>query len=187
MRVDGIATPIQAYRSVLLPFLDPLVPGMSERLSSATRLSFADLLLWAVFVGDLPMAECFWHQCMHTGGPDGDPVRMALIAAQVSLRVSRVSQTEANKYADNAEQLEQWAYAPAPPFEPGDPPTSRLDRADAALASCSVTGAACSTSAARAMTRCSCSCAPHSIGPTRSCASPSTARTRTSSATATCR
>ena len=96
---------------MLLPFLDPLVPGMAERLSSATRLSFADLLIWAVCVGDpnpkpnrnprlspsltlspnpspdpkqvcvgdLPMAECFWHQCQRRG----DPVRMALLAAQV--------------------------------------------------------------------------------------------------------
>ena len=98
---------------MLLPFLEPLVPGMAERLSSATRLTFADLLIWAVCVGDpnpnpkpnrkprlspspnpspspspdpnqvcvgdLPMAECFWHQCQRRG----DPVRMALIAAQV--------------------------------------------------------------------------------------------------------
>ena len=78
---------------------------MAERLSLVTRLSFADLLIWAVCVGDLPMAECFWHQCQRRG----DPVRMALIAAQVSQRISLISQTEANKYADNAVQFEQWA------------------------------------------------------------------------------
>ena len=59
MRTEGTATPVAVYRAVLMPFFEPLVPGMDVRLASATRLSFADLLLWAVFVGDLHMAECF--------------------------------------------------------------------------------------------------------------------------------
>jgi ADP-ribose pyrophosphatase len=107
MRYDGVPTPILVYRSVLLPFLEPLVPGMHERLKTAERTSYSDLLLWAVCVGDLPMAQCFWEQLQRRG----DPVRMALLASQVSMRVSAISQTEANKYAHNAMQFEQWACA----------------------------------------------------------------------------
>ena len=125
MRSDGRQTPVLTYRQCLLPFLGPLVPGMRERLADKgvksakfpngdgflQTLSFSDLLLWAVFVGDLQLAECFWHSLLQTGSwaPKGDPVRMALIAAQASLAVSKISQTESNKYRANAEVFEQWA------------------------------------------------------------------------------
>ena len=45
-------------------------------------LSFhEDLLIWAVIVGDLEFSETLWAQC--ASEPDGDPIRLALLAAQV--------------------------------------------------------------------------------------------------------
>ena len=106
MRSDGKPTTVRTYAACLLPFLEPLIPGLHERLSRGLKfLSFSDLLFWAVVIGDLHLAECFWQQYMRRG----DPVRMALLAAQTSLNVAKVSQTETAKYVHNATVFEQWA------------------------------------------------------------------------------
>ena len=69
-----------------------------------------DLLLWATLVGDLEFAETLWAQT--ASEPDGDPIRMALLASQVSRRCAeacRRDTKEEARYFQNADKFEQWA------------------------------------------------------------------------------
>jgi hypothetical protein len=105
----GKATPIALYEQVLLPFLRDFVPGIdyalqreqqrepstranksSRALLKPTPQYFADglphLMLWAVFIGSVELARVFWQQSTK----HSDPIRMALIAAQVSKESAEV-------------------------------------------------------------------------------------------------
>ena len=69
-----------------------------------------DLLLWAVFVADIDFSEALWAQC--ASEPYGDPIRLALMAAQLSSACAlacRPDTKEQEQYQKNAEKFEQWA------------------------------------------------------------------------------
>ena len=71
------------------------------------NLSFSDLMLWAVLIGDLQLAEVFW--CALGRSNRGDPIRLALLAAQTSTRAAEVAVLQRAHYARNAEVFEGWA------------------------------------------------------------------------------
>jgi len=122
----GKPTPITLYTSVLLPFLEDFIPGISYALKREQRGAYArsksahedqkrdanyfadgvpHLMLWAVFIGSVELARVFWQQ----GTPQSDPIRLALIACQVSKEAAKMRPASAQVYLENAAIFESWA------------------------------------------------------------------------------
>ena len=59
-------TSVTTYAKVMVPFLRKFVPNIAERVQTKVELglhlTFNDLLFWAVLLGDIALAECFWEQ-----------------------------------------------------------------------------------------------------------------------------
>ena len=70
-------------------------------------LSFSDLMVWAVLIGDVELAEVFWASSGSSNR--GDPIRLALIASQMSMRAAEVAILERADYVRNAAVFETWA------------------------------------------------------------------------------
>mmetsp|Transcript_9943 Transcript_9943/g.28938 ORF Transcript_9943/g.28938 Transcript_9943/m.28938 type:complete len:1510 (+) Transcript_9943:1910-6439(+) len=122
----GKPTTIALYEAVLLPFLREFIPGIDHALvreqeesharsrsaraaKKATAKYFEDglphLMLWAVFIGSVELARVFWQQSTkHT-----DPIRLALIAAQVSKQAAQARPSAAQLYLRNADVFQGWA------------------------------------------------------------------------------
>jgi len=125
----GKPTPIRLYREVLLPFLIDYIPGIESELQQELEQSqkaaarspgdsrrfdeanalFEDalphLMLWGVFIGRVDIARVFWQHASR----QSDPIRLALIASQVSKRAAIARPTAATMYESNADTFEKWA------------------------------------------------------------------------------
>lgn len=115
-RLDKLcqAAQLQRRRELSAPKRDRSVSGVPDSLDNGfdnstnrATLSFSDLLLWAVLVRDKELAEVFWDN--QKNGRKGDPIRMALLAAQTSKRCAESVQVEREEYEKNAEIFEGWA------------------------------------------------------------------------------
>ena len=54
-------------------------PGMLPKPEASSSLEFSDLMIWAVLLGNVELAEVFWAALSRQSV--GDPIRIALIAA----------------------------------------------------------------------------------------------------------
>ena len=101
------STHISVYREVLLEFMERFIPGMGHRLSALQHPTLDDVLFWAVLVGEsaLELVECLWQQTQEYS----DPIRIALVAAEVSRRAADACPTARNCYERNAKTFEGWA------------------------------------------------------------------------------
>lgn len=68
--------------------LDTCARQVTDKPRVACSLSFADLMVWAVLIGDIELAEAFWGT-LGSSSRD-DPIRLALLAAQASMRAAEV-------------------------------------------------------------------------------------------------
>ncbi|EOD04356.1 hypothetical protein EMIHUDRAFT_107737 [Emiliania huxleyi CCMP1516] len=85
----GKPTPILLYREASALFEDAL----------------PHLMLWGVFIGRVDIARVFWQHASR----QSDPIRLALIASQVSKRAAIARPTAATMYQSNADTFEKWA------------------------------------------------------------------------------
>ena len=136
IEMRGRETDVATYHTVLGEFLGDYCPDMKARLAHLLKLeaerrggenghgghgekgaapgeggllTFSDLMLWAVLIRDVSLAEVFWSQGGHGHVTRGDPIRLALLAAQASTRAAERSTLERDVYRHNAQIFEDWA------------------------------------------------------------------------------
>jgi hypothetical protein len=100
------------YARLLGPFLSEFVPGIEARLAAqdTDAPNLSDVMLWGVLLGSLELTRGLWKLASQE---HGDPIRLALIASQVSTKVAserrHTSGIDRRNYAAAAETLEGWA------------------------------------------------------------------------------
>ena len=111
----GSPTNRKAFERVLLPALAVYVPGLEERMACLERPSVSDMLTWAVLGGNLALSRGLWQLASKE---DGDPIRLALLAAKSSSLVADSPRSSgsgggvgiaARHFAANAVEFERWA------------------------------------------------------------------------------